>query len=394
MAKSEQKAKKQNSLVVWIIVAIVFAIVFCYGFSVLYFYQISPNDVSAKLSVWPFLSDNDIGNMYLDTMVEISVKNEEDVEQASVLGVNVREDGYVIAEFQNLSDCDENSKITIRSSLGRVFNGKILFADKNYNLAILKCESFDKNVGVRLPFVKIAKLSAFDSTVMSMSSLEGKVNFGMVTDVTPTAIPFTKKINNETFVDFVIENGVVVEFSQAVSGPVFNRRAGILGFGNSMYLNGEYAGTYLVPAGSLSTLVGKVARAYQKAQPFSNGIAESLVGFDKIELHQFKSRSNETSNAEEFYFNGEKVKYPELTEAYDASALEGFYLFDAFSHNEVSIPKDCVVTKIATKNKSVVVKNRVDLFDFVYGLNENENVEIFYQSVANLGQEQSVQTKV
>ena len=89
--------KKSNWKVFWYVILAFIAVVLCYLFVVIYFFYISPNNISLKLGFWPFLSDQTVGEMYLDATVELNFKaNEEfDVLDKSVVGVNIREDGYI-----------------------------------------------------------------------------------------------------------------------------------------------------------------------------------------------------------------------------------------------------------------------------------------------------------
>ncbi len=392
MEKTDKDVKRQNSLIVWIIVAVIATIVFCYGFSVLYFYEISPNNISSKISVWPFLSDKDIGNMYKESLVEISFMTEDS--EKSIVGVNVREDGYIVAPFDELRSCDENTQIVIKPESGKVYDGKILFGDMNYNLAILKCENPNKSAGVKLPFVKISNLFNLDS-VICLESLNEEASFGEVTEVSEFPLTFSTLYNNQQVVDFVIENGVLLIFDKHISGgPVFDRNGGLLGFGYEVESGQQYVGNYLVPTKSLKLIINRVAKAYQQKTSFSKELVDSFVGFDKQELVEFHTMSNESPDYKTFFFKGKEIEYPESVEIYESSDLEGFFLLEDFNFKNTSISKDCVITQLISGENSVKVKNKLDLFDFVYSLSNGKNLEIIYQSLSNLGESSSVKVVV
>ena len=66
--------KKGISKVFWIILFAVITILLCYLFTVVSFYFIWPYNISAKLGLWPFGSQQSIGRMYMDSVVQINYK--------------------------------------------------------------------------------------------------------------------------------------------------------------------------------------------------------------------------------------------------------------------------------------------------------------------------------
>ena len=89
-----------------IIGMVLLSIVLCYFSVALYFYFVTPNDITSKLSTWNLMGDNEIGEMYLDATYEVSYGEEDFV------GVNVDKNGYVLTcnhNFENYND----EKITI-----------------------------------------------------------------------------------------------------------------------------------------------------------------------------------------------------------------------------------------------------------------------------------------
>ena len=98
--------KQSNKKVFWYILFAVITVVLCYLFLVVYLYFISPYNISLKLTFWPFQTTGSMGNLYMDSVVEIKFQANEDLDvvEKSVVGVNVREDGFIVAEYQNKTD--------------------------------------------------------------------------------------------------------------------------------------------------------------------------------------------------------------------------------------------------------------------------------------------------
>ncbi len=65
------KPMSTNMKVFWIIFSIILSLAVIYMFVVIYFYYISPNNISLKLKIWPFNSDEAIAEMYVDTTVKL-----------------------------------------------------------------------------------------------------------------------------------------------------------------------------------------------------------------------------------------------------------------------------------------------------------------------------------
>ena len=69
---------------------LIIAILLCYLSVALYFYFGKPNDIATKLKVWNLMSDQSIGDIYLDASFRVT-----DGDNA-FYGVNVDENGYVV----------------------------------------------------------------------------------------------------------------------------------------------------------------------------------------------------------------------------------------------------------------------------------------------------------
>ena len=111
-----------------IIGIVIFALLLCYFSVVLYFYLTKTNDISSKLSLFNLFSDEQVGEMYQKASYEI--KNGD-----TYYGVNVNEKGYLLTVAHNV---DEDEDFLAYSKNGAVFNGKLVFLDDNYNLAVIK----------------------------------------------------------------------------------------------------------------------------------------------------------------------------------------------------------------------------------------------------------------
>ena len=218
----EEKEKHSNLKVIWYVLFAIITVILVYLFVVVYFFYISPYNISVKTAIWPFLSDQAIGEMYLDSTVEINFKVANEVtfedEEKSVVGVNVRQDGYIIAPYNEFRSCTDETEITILANSGKVYNGKFLYGDLNYNIAILKCENVTADEGeIKIPFVSISNAVSsswfMETDVLAITSpMESKTVWnGTVSDTNIYSVYKEISIENKHAVDFVMEDCYLVD---------------------------------------------------------------------------------------------------------------------------------------------------------------------------------------
>ena len=62
----------------WTILFSLIAVIFCYLFIVVFFFFISPYNISLRLAFWPFSTNAQIGEMYNEAIVDVSFRFQND----------------------------------------------------------------------------------------------------------------------------------------------------------------------------------------------------------------------------------------------------------------------------------------------------------------------------
>ncbi len=386
--------KRRNNRILWAVLFAFITVMLCYMFVVLYFFYISPFNISAKIGFWPFLSDKAIAQTYLDATVQIdfTAHSEEGFEDVnvSVVGVNIRKDGYVVAPYSELKDCDENTKFKINTNSGAVYGGKLLYSDVNYNVSLLKCENIDSTEQIKLPYVQVAsKNQHISENVIAVSSPLFAKNYwkGKVSDPSKFCMISPEKVGGFDVVDFVLENCFSVQLADDFSGGAILDKSGILlGLSYKEKLEDE---TYCaIPVDGIRLFLDDVVKCYENAQTYDNNLVKSIVGFDAAELYCFmESGSMSDGDDNFFYFNGGWQPYTDAIVAYrqtwnfNTGNLHDYFLFEDFVFGDVVIARENVIGRIVNlkTKKSFVINTKLDLFEALYAANDGEHLEIFYQ---------------
>lgn len=395
--------KKSNAKVFWYILFAFVTILLCYMSVVVYFFYISPYNVSMKVSIWPFLSSSSVSDMYLDATVEINFQVLDDItleaENKSVVGVNVRKDGYIVAPYSDFRNCEENS-IKIYANSGKIYNGKLLYGDINYNLAVLKCESVDSNAEeIKMSYVSISNLSRVSSeeSVYAVSSPIGTKSFwtGIVETSTTLECSKTLELEGKSAVDFVMEECYYVELKTSTtdfeSGVIFGDSGKFMGFGFSAEAttedNEETTVTLMLPAKNVSLFLSNCVSAYQKNETYTNEIVKSIDGFDILELQCFDLVSKDNTDYDEyFYFDGTWQEYSDNVHKFLNSNTSGFYLFKDWTFDgQTILSADKVLSSIKVGSVTYSAKTKVDVFKALYNIETGDKITIFYYDLDSLG---------
>lgn len=390
--------KKSNFKVLWIILFTVIAVILCYLFTVVYFYFISPYNISIKLGFWPFSSDVAVGDMYSEATVEINfkVQNENFVEEEKkVVGVNIRQDGFVVAPYSEFRDCKEDTIIKVLTTSGRIYSGKLLFVDKDYNLAILKCESVASEGGeIKIPYVNINETflsSREDERVISVSTpvSDKKIWIGTIYGANYT-LGVSKTVDGTSVVDFVQEDGFVIDLDMDATaytgGAVFDRQANLLGFSYDLTMTEEleYGYYFVMPVEGARFFIDEVVNNYYDDKLYTNLVKEELLGFDQIELDYFLKKSEISSvHKDKFYFNDAWHSYNEDITYFSTSEMSGYYLFEDFTYNSQTVKSGSVITAIDYENESYDITEKSELFNVIYQIKPGEKFRIFYKEIQN-----------
>ncbi len=412
-----EEEKKGNLKILWIVLFAVVAVIFCYLFVVLYFFYISPNNISVKLTLWPFLSDTTIGELYLDAMVDIQYTKEVDFEPetVNVVGVNVRSDGYIVTSYSELQDCEDGNFKIITNS-GSVYNGVLVFSDINFDLAILKCESITGNEEISIPYVKVSSSTfSYGYEVLAVSSpLNSKsVWTGIIIDNSTDiyAVKDVEYSNNSgigfyTAVDFVVENCYILKLNESsesyIGGAIFNDSGSLIGISYQYEVETDDSTSYyaILPTTIIKTILDDVVESYESGLEYSNTLVESFVGLDGLELYIHKEIVSQLDegNTNSFYFNGEWIEYTDeilqyfALNSFDTSSYStyGYFLLEDFSYEDVSIVKNSVIVSITVDGTACEISTKTDLFNLLYTAEEGDSVTISYFTILNGNTEEDI----
>ncbi len=406
-----EEEKSKNSKIIWIILFTVIAVVLCYLFVVLYFFYISPNNIATKLALWPFLSDNSVGEMYLDATVEINFNTVDDFEDVtvSVVGVNVRSDGWIVAPYSELKDCADEQGFTINTNSGKVYQGEILFSDENYDIAILKCLPIaEDEEKISLPFVRISttNLSGTNAVLAVSSPMQSQnVWSGTISADSLSYVYSIMDVDGVTAIDFVVENCYCVEIEDLsfTGGAVFDKSGHLLGLSYGEVLDdGTFA---VVPAGVVDLVLDDVIDDYENEATYQNSLVGSFSGVDGVELycHMDIVSQMDTGNTNAFYFDGVWIEYSDSLinfrsyQNFDSGFSAGYFLLEDFVYGDTTIAQGNVLSGVSVRRggrtvASAVIYCKTDLFDVLYQAQAGDIVVLSFWSASVLSDSPEIQT--
>ena len=387
---------KSNKKLVWYILFAFVTVIFCYLFVVVYFCYISPYNISARIALWPFVSEQQIGEMYSEATVKVTfsyVNDDFEPDEVSVNGVNVDKEGYILFPFSEIDECSDYSKIRIMTASGTVYNGKFVYGDKDFNLALVKCESANGKK-IKIPYVRAyddIDYSVFDRVIIATSKLDNKnVWTGNVSDTDKVFIHKTKNSANETVYDYNVEGGFVIKingYGGFGGGAVFDSRANLLGFSYTDTLaieeidEGKF---FIMPAYSVNYVLDGAKEAYRKNTIFKNKVISKLDGFDKTEAEVMHTLSKNGLGMQ-YYFKGDWQDIPDEYDAFLGDGVNGFYLYSDFVYGDKTIAKNCVITGVSVNRTRLDIEYKVDLFSAIYEANTKSDILIYYQRYDSVG---------
>lgn len=389
------KKEGSKSKVLWSILFGFVTIILCYLFVVVYFFYISPYNISLKVSLWPFMSDYSIGEMYLDATMEIkfTVTDEITFEETekSVVGVNIRQDGYIVAPYNEFRFCNDDTQITILANSGKVYDGKLLYGDMNYDIAVLKCENVLGEEGeIKIPYVSISKSSLYSSVIAVGSPMKTKTVWtGAIVDTNLTNIYSSTEIEGKNAVDFIIEDCYTVELKESTEsfggGAIFNDIGGLLGLSFDKTLSdGSYV---IIPIDDVDLFLNDVVKNYKKQTQYKNVIVDSVVGFDKTEIYCYTTVANSNVGQEEyFYFNNSWQVFTDEIIAFAGGTTEGYYLFEDWVYDgRTVLGKNNVISSIKIGYFTRSADTKTELVRSLYQIEKGNKGVIYYYELGTLG---------
>ena len=360
---------------------LIIAILLCYLSVALYFYFGKPNDIATKLKVWNLMSDQSIGDIYLDASFRVT-----DGDNA-FYGVNVDENGYVVTLA---SEVDKDGDYKLYQNNGLIYGGKVAFSDKDLNIALLKLYSLkNKEENLSLPYVEIGDLYSssisFNSSFIVVGDPLSQNNILTVNNVTmyPYVDETIKLVDGKQVVEFVntspyyysVENYTI--YSQ---GGIFNRKGEFLGLVYDYTVssvNSNVANFFILDAGVIDLVLDNV----RNSDEYQNNLVESLVGYDMYELQSYLDYPlNSSSNY--IYFNEKWTEVPQdaLTKFYNGA--DGVYLVEDFVYNDFTIPANNFITSVNYNLFSYSIYTKADLLYILYSAEPGEILTITSQNIS------------
>ena len=388
--------RKGNTKIIWYILFAFITIIMCYLFSVVFFFFISPYNVAIKTRIWPFLSNEQIGNLYSDAVVDINfnVEDEEFFGEISVstIGVNVRKDGYIVSRYDQFTKVSDETEIKVFTKSGQIFNAKLLYSDKNNNLIVLKCESNDE---IKIPYLKIGDFidkTTANAELVAINEKDKKIASGKLIDYNLTDV-ITSVSEGVYKVDHVAENCFSAELSSNFkSGLVFDKKGSFMGFS----INQNSSNFSIMPVAGVKSYFQQIVGCYEEKINYKNELVDSFIGFDNSEVHYFMIESEKNADKTTFYFNGQNQLYTDDIKYFGGPNQTGYYLFEDLVYKQENIlSKDNVVQGININKKSFEINKRSDLINALYQANAGDNITVYYHQIDSLALEvKSVTFKV
>ncbi len=334
------------------------SVVLCYFSVALYFYYARPNDITGKLSVWNLMSDEALGDMYLDSIYEIRYNEE------SFVGVNVDASGYVLTCNYNF-DGYNGEELLLYSKSGAIYSGDLVFSNDVYNLAIIKIyDYFSAEKTLNLPYVKTGSLSSsvFGREYLAIGSIFEDGNVNAVSDVESATGYVTTLYDERTVVDFICLNSIsyyVSNYEETSQGAIFNKSGRLVGMTYAYMVdedNSQNAYYYAVETSQVGDIIAKLKSG--------NYYEIEIAGFDMQELYIYLLYE---INTNQIYFNGRLLTLDD-TLIYYYNNSTGVYLTEDFSLNGVTLRENNLITSISYNGFSHSVTTRHDLYETLYSL--------------------------
>ena len=361
-----------------IIGILLLAVLLCYFSVALYFYFGKVNDISGKLKVYNLMSDESVGEMYLDASYCLQSGDKK------FYGINVDESGYLVTIASDVAD---ETDFYAYSGRGEVFFGKLVFCDESYNLAIVKLfDIVDSEKELSLPYVSIGDISysTFSlnpSYIVVGNPLENN-NILSINSLSlyKYIIYTTSQVDGSDVVDYVNVNAyyyTISDHSKYSQEAVFNRTGELLGLVYSYSDNAKNDEMFILSVSIIKTVLDDV----KNSEYYENSLVSKVNGFDMYELQCYLDCSNTNSGVYYIYFDGlwREVDTNLITKY--QNGLDGVYLVEDFVYGDEIIKGNSLITSVNYKQKSYSITTKLDLFYLFYQAKSGEEIKITWQDL-------------
>ncbi len=413
-----EETKSKRKLIFWIVFAVI-AVVLAYVITVLYFFVFSPNNIRAKMIVWPFFSEANVADMYEQASAEIQFTYVDPNDYVTVtektVGVNVAEDGFFVvpyisefADFRNYENASKTregkSQLKVMTCAG-VFDGVLLYSDEAFNVCVIKCERIvDKDQKIALPYLDIASVGTTTnaSEALFVSPIE-KEDFYKCRVIKDSYVSLFEKVDvgDKYAMDYLIQGCVdvrvtlknnVTDMDNKTTRVCCDRSGNVLGF-SSYYIeendDGEFETKYVfMPIYGARSFFNDVVKSYNEKKVYSNSLINELIAFDQVEVESYNRvalLNKNPENQNSFFYNGRWYNFSTGIKNYDQSLLNGVYLFDNFVHGQnQQIDVDSVIIGITVNGKEYEISGKIDFLTILYAVKSGDKVSFEYY--ANFGE--------
>lgn len=391
-------AERGNKKLVWYILFALIAVVFCYLFIVVFFYYVSPYDISLKITFWPFSSSKQIGNLYSDAIVDVRVDyleegsfDPDDIKHADITGVNVRKDGVIVVPYSEIKKCENVQSIKVMHiKSGGGYVGEMIYSSKDYNLALIKCKNLDgSDKQIKLPFVKetAKEVSSGNEVIVTSSNLvKSSVWLGNVTGTDMLHAVVKVDDENNKYLSYTMEQGYAIKIDYGNlsfnGGAVFDRYAHLLGFSFEDTLEvfqDQQTTFYIQSTKALPLFLDEALKAYENGKAYPSDFVKSFVGFDSEEAHVMYENSIIKEGKRHIYFNDAWREISDNLQQYLDVQMDGYYLYEKFEYNGKILNAGAVVTGITINSTKFDVAYKTELFDALFKCKKGDSVTIHYQ---------------
>ncbi len=423
-----EEKKSKRKLVFWIIFAVI-AVVLAYSITALYFFVFSPNNIRAKMIVWPFFSEANVAEMYEQASAEIQFTYVDPVDYVTVtektVGVNIAEDGFFVvpyisefADFRNYEYASKTregkSQLKVMTCAG-VFDGVLLYSDEAFNVCVIKCERIvDKDQKIALPYLDIATVETTTSVreALFVSPIE-KEDFYKCRVIKDSFVSLYNEveIGDKIAMDYLIQGCVDVrvtlknnqtDMDNKTTRVCCDRSGNVLGF-SSYYFefneeDDEYETKYVfMPIYGAKSFFEDVVKAYREQKVYSNPLISELIAFDQVEVESYNLVALDNKNPENqnsFFYNGKWYNFSDGIKNYNQSLLKGVYLFDNFVHGQnKQIDVDSVIIGVTVNGREFEISGKIDFLTILYAVKSGDKVSFkYYGNFGDLDPNKELQT--
>lgn len=375
---------------VWTILFSLITIALCYLFIVVYFYFISPYNISLRLAFWPFVSESQVGQMYNEATVEVSFRFENDdleMETISIVGVNLKKDGFVAIPYSGIANCNDYEQIKVLTKSGEIYAGRFLYGSFEYNLAIIKCENVDGgSKSINIPFVNLtSNYTDEQKIIISAPSINDSSSWtGKISDTTGYSY-----VSSDGGFNYCVEDGFLIKVDGSysfVGGAIFDKNANLLGFSYndtlSLDKNSETLAKtnehYILPTYPLIYFFDDIVDSYKAGKSFENKLVDAFVGVDVAEAKVLTNEEFVTESDEIVYRN---IRYGISNDLrfFVSSDKEGFFLLEKFEYGETSISANAVIVDVFVNGDKFLITEKIDIYSLAYLLQSGDKVKIDFQ---------------